>query len=210
MRGVQQDALDVVFAVQAFDGVRQFVHQRDREHVIGRMVQRDPGDVVADIKFDVLEDLDCGTWPGSTSFTFWAGIRRSRHQAWRQGKVCPESAARTRPVGHCLFGQWNRKPKVTITLMKIALGADHAGFELKDRIKQHLSEQGIAVQDLRHEHRRFRRLSGFCPQGRRDGRGDKPASWAFWCVAPASAWRCRPIRFRASVPPIAIPFSKHR
>jgi ribose 5-phosphate isomerase B len=35
-----------------------------------------------------------------------------------------------------------------MTLMKIALGADHAGFELKDRIKQHLSEQGIAVQDL--------------------------------------------------------------
>jgi ribose 5-phosphate isomerase B len=42
----------------------------------------------------------------------------------------------------------NRKPKVTITHMKIALGADHAGFELKDRIKQRLGEQGIAVQDL--------------------------------------------------------------
>jgi ribose 5-phosphate isomerase B len=31
--------------------------------------------------------------------------------------------------------------------MKIALGADHAGFELKDKIKQHLSEQGIEVED---------------------------------------------------------------
>lgn len=31
--------------------------------------------------------------------------------------------------------------------MKIALGADHAGFELKNRIKQHLSGQGIEVQD---------------------------------------------------------------
>jgi ribose 5-phosphate isomerase B len=31
--------------------------------------------------------------------------------------------------------------------MKIALGADHAGFELKDRIKQHLSGRGFEVQD---------------------------------------------------------------
>ena len=31
--------------------------------------------------------------------------------------------------------------------MKIALGADHAGFELKDKIKQHLEQRGIAVQD---------------------------------------------------------------
>lgn len=41
----------------------------------------------------------------------------------------------------------NRKGEVTIVAMKIALGADHAGFELKDKIKQHLSEQGIEVQD---------------------------------------------------------------
>ena len=27
------------------------------------------------------------------------------------------------------------------------MGADHAGFELKDKIKQHLQEQGIAVRD---------------------------------------------------------------
>ena len=32
--------------------------------------------------------------------------------------------------------------------MKIALGADHAGFELKDVIGQHLSEQGIEVLDV--------------------------------------------------------------
>ncbi len=31
--------------------------------------------------------------------------------------------------------------------MKIALGADHAGFELKDKIKHHLEQQGIAVDD---------------------------------------------------------------
>jgi len=31
--------------------------------------------------------------------------------------------------------------------MKIALGADHAGYQLKDQIKQHLQQQGISVQD---------------------------------------------------------------
>jgi ribose 5-phosphate isomerase B len=31
--------------------------------------------------------------------------------------------------------------------MKIALGADHAGYELKDRIKQHLAQRGIELSD---------------------------------------------------------------
>ncbi|HET6841725.1 MAG TPA: ribose 5-phosphate isomerase B [Candidatus Angelobacter sp.] len=31
--------------------------------------------------------------------------------------------------------------------MRIALGADHAGYELKDRIKQHLQQKGFQVQD---------------------------------------------------------------
>lgn len=31
--------------------------------------------------------------------------------------------------------------------MKIALGADHAGYELKDKIKAHLQENGIDVHD---------------------------------------------------------------
>src|ERR1041385_2369228 len=31
--------------------------------------------------------------------------------------------------------------------MRIALGADHAGYELKDQIKQHLQQQGIEVRD---------------------------------------------------------------
>ncbi|HEY7403575.1 MAG TPA: ribose 5-phosphate isomerase B [Candidatus Angelobacter sp.] len=31
--------------------------------------------------------------------------------------------------------------------MKIALGADHAGYELKDQIKLHLMEKGIEVRD---------------------------------------------------------------
>lgn len=34
-----------------------------------------------------------------------------------------------------------------MVLMKIALGADHAGYELKDQIKQHLQKQGIDVSD---------------------------------------------------------------
>jgi ribose 5-phosphate isomerase B len=34
-----------------------------------------------------------------------------------------------------------------MSAMKIALGADHAGFELKEKIKQHLVEKGIAVDD---------------------------------------------------------------
>jgi ribose 5-phosphate isomerase B len=32
--------------------------------------------------------------------------------------------------------------------MKIALAADHAGFQLKEKIRQHLAGQGIAVDDL--------------------------------------------------------------
>ena len=31
--------------------------------------------------------------------------------------------------------------------MKIALGADHAGYDLKNRIKEHLTERGITVED---------------------------------------------------------------
>jgi len=32
--------------------------------------------------------------------------------------------------------------------MKVALGADHGGFELKEKIRQHLVDKGIAVEDL--------------------------------------------------------------
>src|SRR5689334_24862257 len=31
--------------------------------------------------------------------------------------------------------------------MKIAMGADHAGYQLKDKIKQHLEQQGVEVRD---------------------------------------------------------------
>jgi ribose 5-phosphate isomerase B len=32
--------------------------------------------------------------------------------------------------------------------MKVALGADHGGFELKEKIRQHLVDHGISVEDL--------------------------------------------------------------
>ncbi len=32
--------------------------------------------------------------------------------------------------------------------MKIAIGADHAGFELKEKIKRRLVQQGVSVEDL--------------------------------------------------------------
>ena len=32
--------------------------------------------------------------------------------------------------------------------MKVALGADHGGFELKERIRQHLVDRGVSVEDL--------------------------------------------------------------
>jgi len=32
--------------------------------------------------------------------------------------------------------------------MKVALGADHGGFELKEKIRQHLVDRGISVDDL--------------------------------------------------------------
>jgi ribose 5-phosphate isomerase B len=38
-------------------------------------------------------------------------------------------------------------PIAKITRMKIALGADHAGFELKNQIKESLQKQGITVCD---------------------------------------------------------------
>ncbi len=31
--------------------------------------------------------------------------------------------------------------------MKISIGADHAGYELKEKIKQHLAQQGIEIED---------------------------------------------------------------
>ena len=32
--------------------------------------------------------------------------------------------------------------------MKIAIGSDHAGFDLKETLKQHLTERGFEVQDF--------------------------------------------------------------
>jgi ribose 5-phosphate isomerase B len=32
--------------------------------------------------------------------------------------------------------------------MKVALGADHGGFELKEKIRQHLVDHGVSVEDI--------------------------------------------------------------
>jgi ribose 5-phosphate isomerase B len=38
-------------------------------------------------------------------------------------------------------------PPCKITDMKIALGADHAGYELKEKIKQRLAARGVEIED---------------------------------------------------------------
>lgn len=51
-------------------------------------------------------------------------------------------------TGHCLFGYTGAEAAITMAAMKIALGADHAGFELKQDLHRHLRERGIDVQNL--------------------------------------------------------------
>lgn len=36
----------------------------------------------------------------------------------------------------------------TIKIMKIAIGSDHAGYPLKEKIKEHLASKGIEIQDF--------------------------------------------------------------
>jgi ribose 5-phosphate isomerase B len=44
---------------------------------------------------------------------------------------------------------WDRQGHaVELWLMKIAIGADHAGFELKQKVKQHLIDKGLQVDDM--------------------------------------------------------------
>ncbi len=45
-------------------------------------------------------------------------------------------------------GELNTHPSGKVAQMKIALGADHGGFELKEHVKKHLLDKGIEVEDV--------------------------------------------------------------
>ena len=45
------------------------------------------------------------------------------------------------------FSQWIGRPDSKIPVMKIAIGADHAGYELKEKVKRWLVQHGIEVDD---------------------------------------------------------------
>lgn len=84
--------------------------------------------------------------------------------------------------------------------MKIALGADHAGFELKDKIRQHLVDKGIAIDDRGTSSSDSvdypdysAPLPNRLPPGGRTGE--------FWSAEVELAWPSRPTRFRACAPP---------
>lgn len=73
------------------------------------------------------------------------GTRRWNTRKWRRNKAGQVVVLTTKgPVHAGLFyscaASYNG-------LMKIALGADHAGYQLKDRIKQHLQQKGIEIHD---------------------------------------------------------------
>ena len=75
--------------------------------------------------------------------------------------------------------------------MRIALGADHAGVQLKEDIKQLLDERGIAVHRLRHALHRIGGLSGLRRRVARDVAAGRSIA-ASWSAGPASAWPSPP------------------
>src|SRR5256885_15165045 len=61
--------------------------------------------------------------------------------------ACDASAWASRPPSNRRLLVAACFPFCRIAVMKIALGADHAGFELKQKIKDHLIAQGVQVDD---------------------------------------------------------------
>src|SRR5260221_4261670 len=53
---------------------------------------------------------------------------------------------RRRPTRPSFF--FSSDPRSRILRMRIALGADHAGFELKQKVRTHLEQEGHEVNDL--------------------------------------------------------------
>ncbi len=85
--------------------------------------------------------------------------------------------------------------------MKIAIGADHAGFSPEGRLRRKLARKGHEVVDFGTGSAESCDYPGL----RRDGgarRGDRRrATAAFWSAPPASAWPWRPTRSLACAPP---------
>ena len=78
--------------------------------------------------------------------------------------------------------------------MKIAIGADHAGYQLKDSLKRLLDELGVAYEDFGTLVGAVGGLPGLRAGGRRGRRQAASSIAASWCAAPASAWRSPPTR----------------
>ena len=78
--------------------------------------------------------------------------------------------------------------------MKIAIGADHAGYQLKDSLKKLLDEMGVAYEDFGTTSAAVGGLSRLCAGGRATAWPAASSIAASWSAAPASAWRSPPTR----------------
>ena len=72
--------------------------------------------------------------------------RNSHISAEEEIRVHPHKSA-VESLSLSLCGESFSSSRATMLAMKIALGADHAGFELKEKIKQKLAAEGITVDD---------------------------------------------------------------
>ncbi len=75
----------------------------------------------------------------------------------------------------------------------IALAADHGGYELKEAIKAHLDELGVAYTDFGTDHTASVTTRTLPPRAARPCR-TAAAHWSSCAAAPAWACRCVPTR----------------
>src|SRR5690349_25169882 len=83
--------------------------------------------------------------------------------------------------------------------MKIAVGADHAGYELKDQIKQHLQQQGIEIRDEGTSSPESVDYPDYARAVAHDVSQHR-ADLAFWCAAAALGWPLQATRSIESGP----------